>query len=118
MKILREIKADYIVRCYDKFVDKENTSIYLVMELCKGGDLAKLIQKCRNEEGREYIEEDFIWRIFTQVVHALYECHRRKNKQVILHRDLKPSNIFLDEKLDAKLGDFGFAKTLGKAGSG
>ena len=52
------------------------------------------------------------------MVLALYECHRRKNKQVILHRDLKPSNIFLDEKMDAKLGDFGFAKTLGKAGSG
>jgi NIMA (never in mitosis gene a)-related kinase len=46
------------------------------------------------------------------VVLALYECHRRKNKQIILHRDLKPSNIFLDEKQNAKLGDFGFAKAL------
>ncbi len=46
------------------------------------------------------------------MVLALYECHRRKNKQIILHRDLKPSNIFLDEKQNAKLGDFGFAKAL------
>jgi len=30
----------------------------------------------------------------------------------ILHRDLKPSNIFLDEKRNPKLGDFGFAKSL------
>lgn len=65
VKILREIKADYIVRCFDKFVDKENTSIYLVMEFCKGGDLAQLITKCREGEGRQYIGEDFIWRIFT-----------------------------------------------------
>ena len=116
VKILREIKADYIVRCFDKFVDKENTSIYLVMEYCKGGDLAQLIT--RQRDSRQLIAEDFVWRIFTQTVLALYECHRRKNKQVILHRDLKPSNIFLDEKNDAKLGDFGFAKTLGRAGSG
>ncbi len=40
VNILRELKHENIVRCFDKFVDKKNTSIYLVMELCKGGDLA------------------------------------------------------------------------------
>lgn len=60
----------------------------------------------------QYLQEDFIWRIFTQIVLALYECHRRKDKQVILHRDLKPSNIFLDKQQNAKLGDFGFAKRI------
>ena len=84
-----------------------------------------MIAKCRTSEGKtttsaatQYISEDFIWRIFTQVVLALYECHRRKNKQVILHRDLKPSNIFMDENQNAKLGDFGFAKSLRGAGAG
>lgn len=43
VNILRELKHENIVRCYDKFVDKKNTSIYLVMEYCKGGDLSKLI---------------------------------------------------------------------------
>jgi serine/threonine protein kinase len=47
-----------------------------------------------------------------QIVLALFECHRRKDKKMILHRDLKPSNIFLDERRNPKLGDFGFAKAL------
>lgn len=47
-----------------------------------------------------------------QIVLALFECHRRKDKKMILHRDLKPSNIFLDDKRNPKLGDFGFAKSL------
>ena len=47
-----------------------------------------------------------------QIVLALFECHRRKDKKMILHRDLKPSNIFLDDKQNAKLGDFGFAKAI------
>jgi len=47
-----------------------------------------------------------------QLVYALFECHRRKDNKVILHRDLKPSNVFLDDKLNVKVGDFGFAKTV------
>ena len=136
--ILMELKHENIVRCYDKFVDKKNKAIYLVMEALSGGDLSQLISGYRNSneaaaneksqrstdcesDRREikYIPEDFIWRIFTQIVLALYECHRRKDKQVILHRDLKPSNIFLDEqKKNAKLGDFGFAKRIAAHGTG
>ena len=80
------------------------------MEYCSGGDLSQVIQKCK-QEGK-VIPEDELWTMFMQIVLALFECHRRKDKQMILHRDLKPSNIFLDEKRHPKLGDFGFAKVL------
>jgi serine/threonine protein kinase len=46
--ILMELKHESIVRCYDKFVDKKSQCIYIVMELCSGGDLSQLIQRFRN----------------------------------------------------------------------
>ena len=53
-----------------------------------------------------------IWVILSQVLLALQVCHNRKEGK-ILHRDLKPGNIFLDEKYNVKLGDFGLARVMG-----
>lgn len=110
MNILRELKHENIVRYYDKILDKRNTTLYIIMEYCAGGDLSQMIAKCKQNE--TFISEDEIWNILMQVVLALFECHRRKDKKMILHRDLKPSNIFLDERHNPKLGDFGFAKAI------
>jgi NIMA (never in mitosis gene a)-related kinase len=110
VNILRELKHENIVRYHDKIIDRKNLTIYIIMEYCPGGDLGQLIKKCKNSN--MYIPEEFIWQIFTQVILALFECHKRKDNKLILHRDLKPSNIFLDEHQCAKLGDFGFAKAI------
>ena len=40
-----------------------------------------------------------------------------KGLNAILHRDLKPENIFLDDAMNAKLGDFGLAQALYSANS-
>ncbi|XP_070577518.1 serine/threonine-protein kinase Nek2-like [Ptychodera flava] len=110
VNLLRELKHKYIVRYYDRIIDKGNTMLYLVMEYCEGGDLASLISKCRKD--RKYLEEDFIWKIFLQLTLALQECHRRNEGRAILHRDLKPANVFLDKEHNVKLGDFGLARVL------
>ena len=131
VNILRDLNHPNIVRFYDRFVDKRNQKIYIIMEYCEGGDLQKIIKHCLR--ANEHVKEDFIWKIFAQVVSGLYFCHRRtqlcninrgevnqqqkqqqqpKGPQRILHRDLKPGNIFLDSNQNAKLGDFGLARVL------
>ena len=55
------------------------------MEYCSGGDLASLIRK--KQKTHEYIEEEMIWRIFTEVGLALMECHRKtQGGGIVLHR--------------------------------
>ena len=111
VNILRELKHQNIVRYYERYVDREQCKIYIVMEYCEGGDLGTLIKRYRKES--KLLEEDTIWHYFTQISLALHECHTFKHG-VILHRDLKPENIFLDANGNIKLGDFGLSRVLGK----
>lgn len=82
------------------------------------------------EEGRPYLVTEFmagesvaLWleqrpdkrlptkealRVAGQIAEALAHAHR----EGILHRDLKPANVWLDEKGNVKLGDFGLALFL------
>ncbi|XP_062609239.1 serine/threonine-protein kinase Nek2-like isoform X1 [Saccostrea cucullata] len=110
VNLLRELKHKHIVRYYDRIIDRSNTTIYIIMEYCDGGDLSVLISSCRREG--TYLDEDFVWKMLIQMTSALKECHRRKNGKAVLHRDLKPANIFLDSDNNVKLGDFGLARVL------
>lgn len=129
MNILRELRNPFIVRYYDRIVDKKTTRLYIVMEHCAGGDLGKIIKKCKRDRCIVYcncivgkriscrvnLDEGLIWKIFSQIVVALKVCHRRMENgecRPILHRDLKPANIMLDQNENLKIGDFGLAKEL------
>ena len=111
INILKELHHPNIVKYYDRIIDKENTKIYIIMEYCPGGDISQLIKRCRHS--KQYLNEDTIWKIFSQVVSALYACHTNKSGK-ILHRDIKPSNVFLDSDNNVKLGDFGLSLMLNK----
>ena len=43
-----------------------------------------------------------------QILEALNVIHGHN----IVHRDLKPENILLDDAMNVKITDFGFARTL------
>ena len=109
VNVLRELRHRNIVRYYDRIIDRNNSTLYLIMEYCQCGDLATLIEKNR-KDGR-MVEEAFAWKIATQIISALKECHSNVGK-TILHRDLKPANVFLDSNMNVKLGDFGLARVL------
>ena len=72
----------------------------IVMEYLDGSDL-----KARMKRGQRFTQEELVkW--WNQLVDALNYTHA----QNIVHRDIKPSNIFIDQKSNAKLLDFGIAK--------
>ena len=59
---------------------------------------------------RKHLSEFEVQSYIFQLIQGLKYLHDRN----IIHRDLKPSNIFLDEKLEIKIGDFGLIAKLDK----
>ena len=60
----------------------------------------------------EGLPEDFIWRVFIQVVKGLKSMHDLN----IMHRDLKSANVFLNTDESVKLGDMNVSKVATKDG--
>lgn len=78
----------------------------IVMDYADGGDMFKKIAK-QKQIGVGFSETQILdW--FVQIALALKHIHDRK----ILHRDLKTQNIFLNQKGEVKMGDFGIARVL------
>jgi serine/threonine-protein kinase len=72
---------------------------FLVMELCDGIDLGKLV----SSRGR--LTERQVRPILGQLAQALEYVHQRG----FVHRDLKPGNVMITRSGDVKLTDFGIA---------
>ena len=104
VNILSKIKSDFVVKLYEFF--EENNQLNIVMEYCENGDLEKFLKETKDIP----LNDNFIWKLFIQIVIGLCEIHNMN----ILHRDLKPSNIFLTKNNDIKIGDFGVSKQLYK----
>lgn len=76
------------------------SSIWIVTELCSGGELFDYLA----EKGR--LAEDESKFLFGQLCLAVAYLHEKG----IVHRDLKLENVLLDERCRVKLGDFGFTR--------
>lgn len=65
VNLLRELRHPNIVRFQHHIVDRRSTTLYILMEYCPGGDLGRLVSRCRQTS--TFLEEGFIWRVLSQV---------------------------------------------------
>lgn len=87
-----------IIAIYDHF--KVGDSIYIVMEFAPNSDLFKLLKYSRAS-----LDDHQKRKLLYQVCSAIQHIHSKN----MLHRDIKPENILLDNQMNAKLCDFGWA---------
>ncbi len=97
-----ELHHPNTVQFYD-FGELEDKTLFIVMELIEGADLAHVLQNGPIDVARAD-------RLLIQICGSLYEAHQMG----IVHRDLKPENVLLTERGGqhdfVKVLDFGIAK--------
>lgn len=105
-RALGAIHHPNVTRYRESIVDGDK--LYIVMEYGDAMDLDKyLVGRLR---ANEVVQEGMLMRIFVQIALGLRAIHRAR----LLHRDLKSANVFLTTRGGVLLGDFGFARQLGR----
>ena len=105
-KLLKEIKIhkslhhQQIVAFEHYFKDSSN--VYMLLELCQNQTLNELFER------RRKFSEIEVQCYIIQLIRALQYLHSHR----VIHRDLKLGNLFLNDKMELKVGDFGLATKL------
>ncbi|MCJ7486730.1 MAG: protein kinase [Candidatus Aminicenantes bacterium] len=100
IKLARQVSHRHVCRMYD--LGEEWLSIYISMEYVAGEDLKRFIHRAG------LLNEAKALDLAKQVLEGLVEAHRLG----VIHRDLKPQNIMIDRDGNAKIMDFGIARSL------
>jgi serine/threonine protein kinase/Tfp pilus assembly protein PilF len=100
LKIARDISHKNVCRMYD--INKVEGFYFITMEYVSGEDLKSFLRRSRQLAIGTAIA------IAKQVCEGLSEAH----KSGVVHRDLKPSNIMIDKDGNARIMDFGIARSL------
>ncbi len=100
LKFARKIRHKNVCQMYD--LNKEEGTYYITMEFVDGEDLESFIRRSGQLTVGKAVS------ITNQVCEGLSEAH----KLGVVHRDLKPSNIMIDKEGNARIMDFGIARSL------
>jgi len=100
IKIHKSMHHPNVVNFEHVFEDQDN--VYILLEICTNQTLNELLKR------RKRLTELEVQCYLVQLVNCLKHLHSNR----IIHRDLKLGNVFLNEKMEIKVGDFGLACKL------
>jgi len=100
LKLARKIRHENVCQMYD--INEEEGTHYITMEYVPGEDLKSFIRRVGQLPVGKTIS------IAKQVCEGLSEAHRLE----VVHRDLKPQNIMIDKEGNARIMDFGIARSI------
>jgi serine/threonine-protein kinase len=104
-RAMASLDHENIVKVYD--ISQDGEVPFIVVECVSGRDIGDLLNGRRGRRSGR-LNEQFVRRMATQLLHALSYAHRRG----IIHRDIKPSNILLTSGGTVKVADFGIARII------
>jgi serine/threonine protein kinase len=104
LKTARKIRHPNVCGMFD--LQEEGKTLFITMEYVRGEDLKSFIYRSKQ------LTVGTALSITRQIAEGLGEAH----KLGIVHRDLKPHNIMIDKEGNAKIMDFGIARSLGTEG--
>lgn len=100
IRIHRSLHHKNVVKFEHFFEDNDN--VYILLELCHNQTLNELLKR------RKRLTEMEVKCYLVQLISGIKYLHSHR----VIHRDLKLGNLFLTDRMEEKIGDFGLATRL------